>query len=242
MHPLSGLYCEAAISADELAVAHLDLTGDDPGDPDDAQLLVHRRPFSGGSWVTQRIRFFNVEVLPSHSICYHSGQLHAVTTDLFSTKLYTCDSEGNWTLIDVTPPGQAGLVKHHDLHWFDNQWYTPGFHYSNQELFLLTGINPPWSDQRITNVGEDMGHEARLTVENDEAVMIFYGYNFGDARYQFAVYSENWQYRPIGVPHVASGDYSNGADVVLIDGSPYFVFWDEGTEEIKVAKGTAPQG
>jgi hypothetical protein len=54
------------------------------------------------------------------------------------------------------------------------------------------------------------------------------------------VYSEDWVYRPIGVPHVAAEDYSGGADIVLMDGSPYFVFWDESTEEIKVAKGTPP--
>lgn len=240
MHPVSGMYCEAAISADEMAVVHLDLTGDDEADPDDASLLVHRKPFSGGSWITQRIRYFNVEALPSHSLCYHDGQLHAITTDLFKSELYTCDSEGNWTLIDVTPPGQSGLVKHHDLHWFEGQWYTPAFHYSQQELYLLTGLEPPWSDQLITLLDDDMGHEARLAIEGNEAVMIFYGYNFGWARYQFAVYSEGWTYRPIGVPHVASEDYAGGADIVLMDGIPCFVFWDEGTEEVKVARGTPP--
>jgi hypothetical protein len=240
MNPKSGLYIETAMSDDEMAVVHLDLTGEDDADPDDAQLLVHRKPVSGGSWNTERIRYFNVEVLPSHSACYHDGQLHVLTTDLFSSELYTCDSEGHWVLVDVTPPGQSGLVKHHDLHWFQGEWYTPGFHYSQQELFLLTGVEPPWSDRRITVPGYDMGHEARLAVEGNEAVMIFYGYNFGHARYQFAVYSEDWQYHPIGVPHVAAENYANGADIVLMDGSPYFVFWDEGTEEIKVAKGTPP--
>jgi hypothetical protein len=238
--PLSGLFCEAAISDSEMAVVHLDLTGESHSDPDDAQLLVHRKPFSGGSWNTERIRYFSTQVLPSHSISYHNGQPHVLTTDLFSSALYTCDSEGHWVLVDVTPPGQSGLVKHHDLHWFNNQWYTPGFHYSQQELFLLTGVEPPWADRRITVPGYDMGHEARLAVEGNEAVMIFYGYNFGHARYQFAVYSEDWQYHPIGVPHVAAENYANGADIVLMDGSPYFVFWDEGTAEIKVAKGTPP--
>lgn len=238
--PNSGTYCEAAINDSEMAVVHLFLTGESVSDPDDAELLVHRRPVSGGSWTTQRIRYFNVEVLPSHSICYHAGQLHAITTDIFRTELYTCDSEGLWTLVDVTPPGQEGLAKHHDLHWFDGQWYTPGFHYSQQELYMLTGIDPPWSDQRITALGEDMGHEARLAIEDDEAVMIFYGFSFGRCYYNFAVFSEGWEYRPIGVPHVTSGDYSAGADIVLMDGSPYFFFWDEGTFEIKVAKGTPP--
>lgn len=241
MPPNSGLFIQAAISPDEMAVVHLDLTGEDQADPNDAQLLVHRKPFSGGSWNTERIRYFNTEVLPSHSLCYHGGELHVLTTDLFSSVLYTCDSEGHWTLVDVTPPGQEGLVKHHDLQWFNDQWYSPAFHYSNQQLFLLTGLDPPWDDRLITDPAEDMGHEARLAVEGNEAVMIFYGYNFGHARYQFAVYSEDWVYRPIGVPHVASDKYGGGADIVLMDGSPYFVFWDEETEEIKVAKGTPPE-
>ncbi|MBN2082673.1 hypothetical protein JW859_10785 [bacterium] len=239
MHPVSGLHIEAAINYREMAVLHLYLTGSHEP-PTCSEVLLHLSPLGGHEWNQVKIREVDFQTILSQDICYHHDNLYLLTADIFVAEFYVCDKDGNWHMENVLPEGIDHVSKHIDLAWFDDKWNSTAFHYADQQLFLLSGIEAPWDVDPITELEIDMGHEARLATDGELSVMIFFGMVQGLPTYQFATSLDDWDYMPIRVPGVEPGDYNDGADIAVIDGAPYIVFWDQEDRLIKIAKGTPP--
>ncbi|MBN2082674.1 hypothetical protein JW859_10790 [bacterium] len=242
-HPTSGYSITCAIDDTEMAVVHQDQAAD--------SLRLHTKTIASGSWTNTAIRTSSTISYPVQSLAYLEGNLFILgslleeetvgedTTYTRRLRLANRDSgwsEANWIAI-IEDVGIPRLDKHYDLHYFDSEWYSPGLKSVEFDLYLIHGTTAPWSGTQVNDTGTNLGYNARLDIEDDEAILLF----SSTTQYYFAFYSKSWQYFPIVVPGTSTGDYAENADIVLLNGSPYFVFLDEGTGEIKIAMGTPPE-
>jgi len=228
--PKSGLYAQCAGDNTEFGVLQYYLT--------DNELHLHTRDVTdaGGSWSDVVVRDdYTPGSTLSHSMKFRNGNLFVLQTDNLSNELYFGDRTGGWVWADIRGASDPKLAKHHDLHWFADEWWSTGYQTADKDLYLVHGTTTPWTVDREDGVGGLIaGYHARMDVEGDEAVVI----QFKEGKYHFALYSEGWDWHAINVPAVA--DYGADADVLLRNGTPYIAFQDEDTNEIKIAMGTPP--
>jgi len=236
-HPESGFFCTCATDGEELAVIQL-FNQASPGAP---QLLLHTKQLSGGSWnqsVFRQLESGNVYT-PEHKLLYFTGDLFYLGTHGLEPEVYFTSRDGGWVFNSTTDiaqePGMR-LRKYHDLTWFSDKWYTTAYDAISQRLYMLDEATPlPWNLQAITPLGESTGYYARMDAEGAEAMAIFYG----DGSYHFARYSKDWNSEIIIVPGV--DDFGNSAEILLSGGEPYFIFRDDTTGELKIARGVPPE-
>ena len=235
-HPCSGAYAACAIDDTEMAIIH-----HDEENTTSPVLRYHTRPIAGGSWSSQVLRSgVDSGTSPQIACAYHEANLYVLNTYVGTDELSFADESGGWSwsnIIDVTEYPELALRQYHDLQYYQDQWYTTGFDNSDKDLYIMHGTSTPWTGEKVNDDSTILGYNARMDVEGEEAIVIF----ADNAKYYFAFYSKSWQYFDISVPGTADGDYAENADVVLLNGSPYFVFQDEGTGEIKIAMGSPPE-
>jgi hypothetical protein len=234
-HPESGYCIAAGASETEFAVAHQALPM--INDPQEPGLILHTRPISGETWTTDIIRVPEPDNELSTCFTWVGENLLVLSADLRMTEVLGGDRDGAWSWQDIRQDDSLYVPRHYDLHILSDEYYTTAFDPGNKELYIAHGNARPWAYDMIAGEGgQDLGHYARLAVEGNEAVAVFYGEGY----YHFALFSESWQHHTIYVPDVQASEYGPYADVTLLDGVPYFFFHDEGDAKIKVAKGTPP--
>jgi hypothetical protein len=234
-HRESGYNITAGASDTEFAIVHEVVPNAE--NPQDPGMMLHTRAISGDTWTEDIIREFGDNSIVGLSTCFAwvGTNLHILTTDTFISELLWGDRDGGWVWEDVLDGGGQYMPSNQDLHWFQDEWYTPGFSAGYGNLYLVNGRDLPWPVNLLVP-GNNIGYYARLAVENDEAIMIYYG----SQQYHMSLYSETWQTEQINVNGTSIGDFGANADVVLLGGSPYFIFQDESDGNIKIAKGTPP--
>jgi hypothetical protein len=234
-HRESGYNITAGASDTEFAIVHEVVPNAE--NPQDPGMMLHTRAISGDTWTEDIIREFGDNSIVGLSTCFAwvGTNLHILTTDTFISELLWGDRDGGWVWEDVLDGGGQYMPSNQDLHWFQDEWYTPGFSAGYGNLYLVNGTDLPWT-VNLLDPGNNIGYYARLAVENDEAIMIYYG----SQQYHMSLYSETWQTEQINVNGTSIGDFGANADVVLLGGSPYFIFQDESDGNIKIAKGTPP--
>lgn len=237
-HRESGYNITAGASDSEFAVVHEVVPN--AQNPQDPGMMLQTRPISGGTWTEDIIREFGDNSIVSLSTCFAwvGENLHILSTDTFTTEVFWGNRDGGWVWEDVL--GGNGSEKYmpsgQDLHWFQDEWYTPGYSTGYKKLYMVHGTTLPWTIDEM-NYGSAYGSYSRLAVEGSEAIMTHYG----NGQYHMALYSKAWQHEPINAAGTSNGDYGPNADVVLLDGSPYLIFQDESDGNIKIAKGTPPE-
>jgi len=236
-HPESGFFCTCATNGEELAVIQLF----NQAPPNAPQLLLHTKMLPDGSWnqsVFRQLESGNVYT-PEHNLTFFNGDLYYLGTHGLEAELYFTSRNGGWVFDSTTDiaqePGMR-LRKYLDLTRFNDKWYSTAYDAISQRLYMLDEADPlPWNLQAITPLSESTGYYARMDSEGAEAMAIFYG----GGSYHFARYSKDWNSEIIIVPGV--DDFGNSAEILLSGGEPYFIFRDDTTGEIKIARGVPPE-
>lgn len=235
-HPESGFFCICAVNAEEMSIVQLF----NRAPPDAPQLLIHTKSLAGGGWSQSILRQLEANTYtPSHCLQYYSGDLYYLGTHGLEAELYFTSRDGGWIFEDSTDIVQSTtlrLRKYHDLTRFNSKWYTTAYDAVQQNLYMLDEASPvPWNREAITSTSESSGYYARMDAEGEEAIVLFYG----GGSYHFGLYSKGWADEMIIVPGVE--DFGNSAEIFLRSGEPYFIFRDDSTGEIKIARGVPPE-
>ncbi len=236
-HPESGFFCVCSINADEMAIVQLF----NRSAPDAPQLLLHTKSTSGGSWsqsVLRQLQSGSVYT-PAHCLQYYNGDLYYLGTHGLEPELYFTSRDQGWVFDNSTDIVQASSMrmrKYLDLTRFSNEWYSTAYDAIGQNLYMLDEESPlPWNREEITLTSENSGYYARMDAEGDEAIVLYYG----GGSYHFGLYSKAWHEEKIIVPGV--DDFGNSAEIFLINGEPYFIFRDDTTGELIIARGVPPE-
>lgn len=232
-HPESGHYIVCAADEDELAVVHYF----NRASPDSPLLILHTKPASGGSWSQTTIRALTASQVYtfSHCISFLDNDLYYIGNNGLEAELWFTSRDGGWdfSTTDIRA-GDYRFRKYHDLERFNGTWYTPAMDSIQSRLYLLSDDGSvPWTAEALTD--DSMGYEARFDVEGSEAVIIYKGGGY----INFALFSNDWSAEPIIIPGVS--DFSNSVDILLIGGEPFFIFGDDDTGQIKIARGVPPE-
>jgi len=226
-HDESGLYCRAAVGADEYAVLHLDATN--------SQWIVQYKTISAGSWSRDVVRSSMSAPLQG-SLAYDEGNLYLVALDPVIGELLFGNRTADWALADVLPVGSTYLGANNQLVRWADTWITPAFDTVYERIYVVQGGDAPWDKTKIAAGENELGTRCRIALLENAPVVVFYGNATGT--WYFAWLDDgNWHTVPILIDELV---ISSSADIAVLGSTPYFIFRESGSGLVMAAPGISP--
>lgn len=228
-HPVSGINVKAVSAGGKFGLLHAAyVSGGD-------QLLFHSSDASTVSWSSGdavATATFN----PAHfSLGSDGSNFYALRLDLPNVGLFLGDQTGAWSWQDVSGGLDQGAWN--DIQPYAGGWLSPALDSSRKILKSFEGVDGSagWTSKDITT-GSEVSY-VHLAVDGPLA-MVIYQTQTSPTRWYYSAYNgDTWGGAAILLPGV---NPSRNADLVFMDGVPYFIFEDTISGQILAAPGSPP--